>query len=167
MATTPDPRDVTFLRGAEAQPIGRKFWFIAGVVLCVVLAVVVTVSFISATNDNARIDRLKTHGVSVTVTVTNCVGNIGGSGSNAAGYTCQGEYRINGVRYHEVIGSKTSMSDPGSKVRGVVDPARPSTIELASAVASSSASPSVYLVPGLLTLLLAGFVLILIRNKTY
>ena len=135
------------------------------VALIAVLAVVVTVSFISAVNDNARIDRLKSHGVSVIVTVTNCVGNIGGSGSNAAGYTCRGEYHVHGVAYHEVIGSKATLSAPGRKVRGVADPARLSTVELASAVASSSASPSVYVVPSLLTLLFAVSVFLVLRRR--
>jgi hypothetical protein len=154
MSAHSEPGDVSSLRGPEVQPIGSQFWLIAGALLISVLALVVIVSFISAANDNARIDRLKLHGISVNVIVTNCVGNIGGSGSNAAGYTCQGEYRVHGVVYHEVIGSKTTLSTTGSKVRGVADPARPSTVELASAVTSSSASPSVYVVPSLLALLL-------------
>src|ERR1700689_1494602 len=118
MSAPSEPRDVSSLRGPEAQPIGRNFWLVAGTLLIAVLAVIVTVSFISAANDNSRIDRLKSHGVSVVVTVTNCVGNIGGSGSNAAGYTCRGEYDVRGAAYREVIGSKTTFSAAGSTVRG-------------------------------------------------
>jgi membrane protein implicated in regulation of membrane protease activity len=153
MSATSEPRDVTSLRGAEAQRLGRRFWLVAGILILAVLAVSIIVSFISAANDNARIDRLKSHGVSVVVTVTTCVGNVGGSGSNAAGYTCRGEYRVDGVTYHEIIGAKTTLSSAGSKVQGVADPARPSTVELASAVATSSVSSSVYVVPTLLLLL--------------
>lgn len=152
------------LRGPEAQRIGGRFWFTAGALLLIAFAVVIVVSYISAANDNARIDRLKTHGVSVMVTVTNCTGNIGGSGSNASGYTCQGAYRIDGVGYQEVIGSKSTLSAVGSKVRGVADPARPSTVELSSAVARSSASTSAYFVPSLLALLLVALTFLLGRR---
>jgi hypothetical protein len=162
MSAISEPSDVTSLRGAEPQPIGRTVWLVAGTLLLLVLALIVTVSFISAANDNGRIERLQSHGVLVEVTVTGCVGNIGGSGSNAAGYTCRGEYRVNGVRYREVIGSKSSLSTAGSTVRAVADPSRPSTIELASAVTRLSASLTVYVVPSLLALLLValGFTLL-------
>lgn len=165
MGTASEPRDVNLLRGAEAQHISCKFWLIAGTVLCAILVAIVIVSFISAATDNARIERLKFHGVSVTVTVIDCVGNIGGSGSNAAGYTCRGTYRVDGVHYREIIGSKTTLSPPGSTVRGVADPARPSTVELASAVTSSSTSESAYIVPSLLTLLLGALGLKMIRIR--
>jgi len=164
MSTADDPRDVPSLRGAEAQRLGRPFWLVAGALVFAALAIVITVSFISAANDNARISRLKLHGVTVEVTVTNCTGNIGGSGSNAAGYTCHGEYRVNGVTYHEVIGAKTTLSTAGSQVRGIADPARPSTVELATSVASSSASPSVYIVPSLLLLLFIALTFVCLRR---
>jgi hypothetical protein len=165
MTSSSEPRDMPALRGPEAQPIGRQFWLLVGALLVIVLAFIVTVSFVSAVNDNSRIDRLKSHGIPVTVTVTDCVGNIGGSGSNAAGYTCQGKYRVNGVSYHEVIASKTTLSTAGSTVRGVADPARPSTIELASAVASSSPSNAAYVVPSLLAVLLVALATTLHRYR--
>jgi hypothetical protein len=164
MSAESDPRDVVSLRGPAAQSIGRRFWTSAAAVLLALLAVIVVVTFVSAVNDNARIDRLKTHGEAVIVTVTNCVGNLGGSGSNAADYTCQGTYRLNGTRYQETIGSKTSFSSPGDKIRAVADPARPSTIEVATAVATSSSSASVYVVPSLLAVLLVGLALVYVRR---
>jgi uncharacterized protein (TIGR03382 family) len=166
MGTVSEARNTAVLRGAEARPIGRKFWLVAGTILCAALAVIVVVSFVSAINGSARINRLRTHGVPVTVTVTNCDGNIGGSGSNAAGYTCRGTYRIHGVRYQEIIGSKATFSAPGSTVRAVADPDRPSTIELSSAVASSSPSPWAYGVPSILALLLAALAVVLFRRRT-
>lgn len=149
----PEPRESFSLRGAEAQRIAGRFWSIAGALVLAAFAAIVVVSFISAQNDNARIVRLKDHGIPVVVTVTSCVGNIGGSGSNAAGYTCRGSYRVHGVRYEEVIASKSTLSAPGTKLDGVADPSRPSTVELASAVAKSSSSDSAYVVPSLLALL--------------
>lgn len=164
MVTNSEPHDIVSLRGPEVQNIGRRFWITASAVILVGLASIVVVSFVSAVIDNARINRLKNHGVSVIVTVTNCVGNIGGSGSNSAGYTCHGKYQVNGVLYQEIIGSKTSFSAPGSKVRGVADPAQTSTVEIASAVASSSSSSTVYIIPVLLALLVITLALVLLRR---
>ena len=160
-----DPKIRPSLRGPTARNINGRVWFITGALLLAVFAALVCVSFISATNDNARIDRMKNHGISVEVTVTSCVGNIGGSGSNAAGYTCHGSYRVHGRRYQEVIGSDTSPSSAGTKVRALADPARPSTIDLASAIRASSASLSVYVVPSLLALCFVVLMLLYIRRR--
>jgi hypothetical protein len=156
---------LTALRGAQAPTIGRRAWKIAGAFLFVVLAIIVGVSYVSAARDNARIGRLKSHGTTVTVTVTGCTGNIGGSGSNAAGYTCRGTYLVDGTRYHETIGKKVTLSPTGATVRGVADPSRPSTVELASAVKSSSASTTVYVVPSLLALVLVALGAVLLRRR--
>lgn len=167
MATPQDSRELTALRGAAAQRIDVRFWRFAGTAVLAIFAVIVIVSFISAANDNSRIERLKSHGVSVVVTVTSCVGNIGGSGSNAAGYTCYGTYHVEGVRYHENIGSRATMSTTGTRLRGVADPQRPSTIELASTLAKSSTSLSVYVVPSLLALLVLGLSLVFYRRLSH
>jgi hypothetical protein len=164
MAANTEPHDVVSLRGPEVPSIGRRFWISVAAVILALLATIVIVSFASAVNDNSRIDRLKAHGVTVIVTVTDCLGNIGGSGSNAAGYTCQGTYRLDGVNFHETIGSKSNFSVSGSKVRVVADPAQPSTIEVASAVARSSSSATVYIVPSLLAILCIALAFIFLRR---
>src|SRR5579862_3147188 len=114
MAIPPDPREFNSLRGAAAPRINVRFWRHAGAALLAGFAIIVIATFINAANDISRIDRLKSHGISVVVTVANCVGNLGGSGSNAAGYTCQGIYRVDGVRYLEDIGSLTTMKITGA-----------------------------------------------------
>jgi hypothetical protein len=154
---------VTSLRGAAAPNIGRNFWLVAGTLVLIVFAAVLVVSLLSVANDNARIDRMKTHGIAVTVTVTNCIGNIGGSGSNVSGYTCHGDYSVAGTDYHEVIGSLTTVAASGAKVHGVVDPSHYSTVELASSVANSKSSSSGYIAPGALVLVLIGLALTLRR----
>ena len=160
----PQSSERSSLRGPEAQRIGGRFWFGTGAILLIVFAVAITVSFISAAHDNSRIERLKTNGVPVVVTVTSCVGNIGGSGSNASGYTCRGAYRVKGVSYQEIIGSKSTLSSVGSTVQGIADPERPSTIELASAVARSSTSPSAYVVASVLAILFVALTLLFLRR---
>lgn len=147
---------IAALRGADAIGVDRRVWAAAGVLVLGVLGVLLVVSFVSATNDNARITRMKDRGIPVVVTVSECIGNLGGSGSNAADYTCTGRYVIAGVAHRGVIGAATAFSPPGRRLRAIADPARPSTVELASAVASARASASVYVVPGLLGLALIG-----------
>ena len=165
MPVAPNPHDVSSLRGPEAQRIGGRFWFVVCVLVFIVIAVFIVVSFIAAVNDNARTNRLKTNGIPVVVTITNCTGHIGGSGSNAAGYTCYGKYRVHGVRYQEVVGSKTTTSPTGTTVRGVADPSHPSTIELASAVAASSSSDSAFVVPSILAVLFVALSLVAARVR--
>jgi hypothetical protein len=143
--------------------VGRKFWLLAGATGLVIFAVIIVVSFLSASHDNASIERMKTHGIPVTVTVNNCIGNIGGSGSNSAGYTCHGSYQVDGSTFHEIIGSMSTFSAAGTSVRGVADPSRHSTVELAFAIKESAPSPSAYVPGGLLTVLLVGLTLILLR----
>lgn len=153
----------TSLRGPAPVSVGRRFWLLAGVCGLVVFAVVLVVSFLSVANDNARIDRLKTRGMPVTITVTSCIGNIGGSGSNSAGYMCRGDYTVGGAPYREIIGSMATFSATGTTVRGVVDPSHHGTVVLSSAVRDSSASPSRYVAPGLLSIVLVALTLALRR----
>jgi hypothetical protein len=166
---SPTDDSVTSLRGAAAVGVGRRFWMFAGSIALVVAAVVLVVTFVSATNDNARITRMKDHGIPVVVKVSDCIGNLGGSGSNASSYTCTGDYAARGDTYHEVIGAMTFFAAPGTHVRAVADPSRPSTVELASAVATSKSSVSKYVVPGLLAVLflslLAAFLRLLRRPR--
>jgi hypothetical protein len=165
MPVAPNHPDVASLRGAEAQRIGGRFWFVVCVLVAIVIAVFIVVSFITAVNDNARADRLKTHGIAVVVTVTSCAGHIGGSGSNAAGYTCYGTYRVHGVRYQEVIGSKTTSSPAGTTVHVIADPSHPSTIELESAIAASSTSESAFVVPSIVAVLFVALSLVVVRAR--
>lgn len=150
---------LTSLRGAAPAPVGRRFWMVAGTLALVILGVVVIVSFLSAANDNSRITRMKSRGIAVSATVIECTGNLGGSGSNAANYTCRGSYTVGSTTYHEVIGSMNDFAAPHTSVRAVADPSRPSTLVLASAVASSRASNSAYLAPALLLVAFVALIL--------
>ncbi len=120
-------------------------------------------SFVSAAHDNARIDRLKTHGIAVHATIDSCVGNLGGSGSNASSFTCRARYLVAGTSYDEVVALMSTFAAPGTRVAVVADPARHSTIELATAVASSQSSDGAYLIPGLLGALFAALVGVFVR----
>lgn len=147
----PRRENVASLRGANAGSIGRTFWLGAAALGLAIFTAVLVVSLVSAFNDNARIERMKAHGIPLTVTVTTCDGNLGGSGSNGAGYTCRGTYRIDNTTFHEVIGSMTSFAASGTAVRAVADPSNHGTITLSTAVKSSKASPWAFVAPGALT----------------
>ena len=123
------------------------------------VAVLIAASLVSAGRDIARIDRLKSHGIMVTVTVNDCRGNLGGSGSNVVDYTCHGTYRLNGTTYHEVIGSLTSLRPAGATVRGVVDPSQHGYVALASSLGHSASPVRILLIPGLLGV---GFIVVLV-----
>ncbi len=150
---------VSTLRGAAPIRPGRTVWLSVAIIALVIFAVVLVVSFLSAANDNARIERMKSHGIPVTLSITNCVGNLGGSGSNVANYTCQGSYTIKGVTYQEIIGGKSTYSPGGAHVRGVADPLKYTTVELASALNASKSSSTRYVAPGILTAVFVALVL--------
>lgn len=160
---------VAAMRGGDAVGVAPRAWVVVGALGLLVVGALLVISAISAANDNARITRMKDHGVAVTAVVQSCVGNLGGSGSNAANYTCRGRYVVAGTAYDEVIGAMSTFAAPGSHVAAVADPSRPSTIELGTAVASVTASWRAYVAPGLLGLallaLLAGFVRLVRRRK--
>ncbi len=151
------------LRGSAAVGVHRKFWNYAGAVALTILGVVTVVSFVSAATDNARIHRMKTHGIAVAVTVTDCVGNLGGSGSTGAGDTCHGRYRVGVTTYHEVIGSMSRFAPPGAVIAGVADPSRSSTVVIASAVAAWTPSNDAYVAPGVLGLFFVVLALAYVR----
>jgi hypothetical protein len=163
-AHSPHEDRVVSLRGASPVSVGRRFWLIAGAIVLVIFAVVLAISFVSVSRDNARIDRLKTNGVHVRVTITNCAGNVGGSGSNGAGYACHGEYTVGATTYHELIGSMTTFAATGTHVRGVADPLHHGTVVLASAIKESKISNETYVAPVLLTMLLVALLLAYFRT---
>ena len=65
------------------------------------LAVLAVAFTVAGVHHNSQIDRLRTQGVVVSVTVTGCQGQLGGSGSNVAGYSCRGTFTLDG-RSHTV-----------------------------------------------------------------
>ena len=97
---------------------------------------------------------MRAHGVPVTVIVTTCVGNMGGSGSNVAGYVCRGTYTLDGVKYNEVISSMTTFASPGSRVYAVADPSQHGYVALATAIRNASSSSAAFAVLIVVTALL-------------
>lgn len=143
------------LRGAGVEADLRRVGRVAVALCLVALAVVVVVFYVAGSSKNERIDELRAHGVPVTITVTGCLGLLGGSGSNGAGYACNGTYEFGGTRYGEGIPGNVLL-EPGTKLAGVVVPGDPHLATTAAALAGEHASWRVFILPTtLLVVLLA------------
>lgn len=141
------------LRGAGVQVDARR---VGGVIVggCVVgLAALTIVLFLAGAQKNAQIDRLRQHGVPVDLTVSGCLGLLGGSGSNAAGYACRGTFTLDGHRYNEAIPGDT-FHPPGATLRAVSVPGDPALVSTISAVTSEHASSKVFVLPTILLIVL-------------
>jgi hypothetical protein len=122
--------------------------------LCLVaLAVLVGILYAAGANKNAQIDRLHHDGVPVQITITSCVGLLGGSGSNAAGYSCNGTFVLDGQRHLELIPGNT-LYEPGTTVAGVTVHGDPALVVTADALATERTSWHVYVLPTVLLLVL-------------
>jgi hypothetical protein len=149
------------LRGAGVQVDGgRVRRVLLGIVLAT-LAVLVVVFTITGVHTNQQNDRLHNHGVPVTFTVAGCLGLLGGSGSNAAGYSCHGTYTLEGHHYREPLPGD-SFHRPGSTVAAVAVPGDPALVSPASIVATEHSSASVFVLPAILAAFLALLVAVLL-----
>lgn len=153
---------VSALRGAGVGEVDvRRLVRLAVVVCLVALAVVVVLLCVAGARRNAQITNLHRHGVPVEITVSGCLGLLGGSGSNAAGYTCRGTFTVDGRRYNEAIPGNTLYA-PGTTVRVVTVPGDPGLISTARSLATEHPSGKVFILPAvLLAVLLAGLLLAL------
>lgn len=133
---------------------------IAGVCLAV-LATLVVVFFLAGLHKNAQISSLRQHGVTVDIKVTRCVGLIGGSGSNATGYSCRGTLTVNGQRHDEAIPG-TAFLSPGQELRVVTVPGDPALLAPVRTVDHEHTSWTVFLVPAILLVGLLALIALLV-----
>jgi len=156
---------VSPLRGAGVDVDVRRLGRVVAATCLLALGVLVVVLSVAGAQKNAQISRLRQHGVPVTVTVTGCLGLLGGSGSNAAGYACTGTYTVAGHRYSRAIPGTTQL-DPGATIRGVSDPGDPALLSTPGAVASQHPSWHVYVLPAiLLAVLVLALVALVLRRR--
>jgi hypothetical protein len=154
-ADNPD-RPLTTLRGASVAVDPRRAAQFTVAICWVTLAVLVVVFYVIGIHKNDQITSLKQHGVTVEDTVSGCLGELGGSGSNAAGYRCWGTYTIDGRRYSKDIPGNVLRAE-GSEVPAVADPSDPGLITTVTALHDEQASASVFILP---SVLLAALVLL-------
>jgi hypothetical protein len=155
------------LRGASVAADSRRILRAVGAAGLVVMVVLVTVLFVSGVRKNAQIDALRQRGVPVAFTVSGCTGLLGGSGSNAAGYTCRGTFVLDGRRYRERIPGDT-LYRPGTTLSAVTVPGDPALLATTTALASERASARVFILPTVLlvaTTATAGAVVVRTRRR--
>jgi hypothetical protein len=143
---------VMTLRGAGIDVDIRRAGRVVALVCMVALAVVTVVLFVAGAQKNAQINRLRQHGVPVEVTVTRCLGLMGGSGSNLAGFQCTGSFTVDGHHYVEAIPG-TALYPAGAKIRAVTDPGDPALLSTNAVLATEQASWRVFLLPTILLLI--------------
>jgi hypothetical protein len=155
------------LRGAGVQVDGRRVARVAIGIVLATLAVGAIIFTIVGVHTNQQDDRLHHDGVPVTFTVTGCLGLLGGSGSNAAGYSCHGTYTLDGHSYQEPLPGN-DFHRPGSTVPAIAVPGDPALVSPASIVATEHSSAGVYVLPAILAvvlLLLVALLLVLRRRR--
>jgi len=164
-AEEPD-RPVTTLRGAGVDVDPRRAGQLVLGVALVALAVVAVVLLVAGIQKNAQSDALEHHGVAVDVTVAGCSGLLGGSGSNAAGYRCQGRYTFQGRHYERDIPGNSLLA-AGTVIRGVTTPGDPGLLSTPAMVDAQPASWRVYLAPAILftVLAIAVVIMVLLRRR--
>jgi hypothetical protein len=163
-----EPADrVGQLRGAGVSVDGRRVGQVAiGIALVTLLVLAIVFTFVGI-HTNQQNDRLHNDGVPVTFTVAGCLGLLGGSGSNAAGYSCHGTYTLDGKTYSEQLPGD-SFHRPGSAVPAIAVPGDPALVSPASIVATEHSSASVFVLPIILLvvlLMLVALLLVLVRRR--
>jgi hypothetical protein len=155
------------LRGAGVSVDARRVGQVAIGIVLVTLAVLAIVFTIVGIHTNQQDDRLHHDGVPVTFTVTGCLGLLGGSGSNAAGYSCRGTYTLDGRHYSGLRLPGDSFYRPGSTVAAVAVPGDPALVSPASIVATEHSSAGAFVLPAVLaaSLLLLVALLLLLRRR--
>jgi hypothetical protein len=157
------------LRGAGVSVDARRVGQVALGIVLVTLAVLAVVFTIVGIHTNQQDDRLHDDGVPVTFTVTGCMGLLGGSGSNAAGYACRGTYSIDGKHYGGVQLPGAAFYRPGSTVAAIAVPGDPALVSPASIVASEHSSAGAFVLPAVLAAILLALVALLLwrRNRRH
>jgi len=155
---------VTRLRGAGVNYDARRVGHVAVGLCLVALATLVIIFTIAGFHRNNQISELHHDGVPVTVTVTNCLGLMGGSGSNAAGYSCTGAFTIHGTRYTESLPG-TGFHNIGSTVPATAVPNDPALVSPDKILRSEHTSFSVFILPLVLLAVLALLVALIVRVR--
>lgn len=145
---------VSTLRGAAVEVDARRAARVVLAVCLVGLAVAAALLFVAGARKNAQVADLRAHGVPVTVTSTGCTGLLGGSGSNPVGYSCTGAFTFDGQR-HVVAIPGDKLHGPGTTFRAVVAPDDPGLVSTPEVLAGEHASAGVYVVPAILSAVLA------------
>ena len=150
-----DGQPVGALRGAGVQVDTARAGRIAVAVALVALVAVGSILLVAGYRKNAQVSALRSQGVPVQITISHCLGLMGGTGSSPAGYECTGSYTYHGTHYVEGVPGSTFYPDD-AVVAGVVASGDPGLLSTPSTVASSRTSYTLYLVAAVLFASAAG-----------
>jgi hypothetical protein len=159
------PQPLTTLRGAGVDFDARKVGQVIFGLCLAAMAVLIVVLTVAGVQKNDQITRLRQHGVTVTVTVTSCRGELGGSGSNVAGYSCRGTFSLDGRTYAEAIPGST-LHAPGATLKVKTVPGDPALLSTLGDVQREHASANVFILPAvLLAVFVVAGAVALIRRR--
>jgi hypothetical protein len=166
----PSDERVGALRGAGVAGVNvRRVGRIVVGIAVVGLAVLVVVLFVAGARKNDQIAELRSHGVPVEMTVSGCIGLLGGSGSNPVGYSCHGTFTIGGHRYDDRIPGNT-LYGPGDTLAGITVASDPALFTTPATLRTQHVSNGVYVVPAVLAVILvlavAGLIVLGRRRRT-
>jgi hypothetical protein len=159
-ATTSDA-PVSTLRGAGVDVDFRLVGRIVVALCLAALATLVIIFSVAGLDKNNQISQLHHHGVPVNLTVTGCLGLMGGSGSSPAGYSCTGTFSIDGARHSGTIPG-IAFHRPGTMLRAVVVPSDPALFTPAAILAGEQTSWRVFLLPAILLVVLVALIVTVI-----
>ena len=162
--TEPPDQPLTILRGAGVDVDPRRAGQLVMAACLVVVVVVAVILLVAGVEKNSQANSLTNHGVTVDIKVTGCLGLLGGSGSNGAGYACKGTYTYRGRHYAEDIPGN-AVHSPGSIVPGVIAPDDPGLVSTPAEVADQPASWNVYVAPAVLLVVFVVILTILILMR--
>ena len=155
---------VSTLRGASAAVDARRAAQVVVGLIMATLAVLGIVFIVVGINKNEQINELRGHGVPVTFVVSKCLGLLGGSGSNAAGYACQGSYTVDGRRFFEDLPGSSNYG-PGARVKAISVRSDPTLLSTPAIVNSERASARVFILPAVLLSACALLVLAVLLRR--
>ncbi len=150
-----DDGPVTAHRGGTVDVDKRRAGQVVVGVCLVALTVTGAALLIAAINNNSQINSLRHSGVPVTVSVTNCMGLMGGTGQSSAGYSCDGTYSLDGTVYRQAIPG-LAFHATGTTVQGVAVPGDPKLLSTPGLIAHQHASWTPFIIPGLLLLVVVA-----------
>jgi hypothetical protein len=169
-AERPEPlargeQPVTTLRGAHVDvDIRRTGQVVLGVCLAA-LVVAAAILLVAGIHSNGQINQLRQRGVPVSVTVTGCLGLMGGTGAQSAGYSCTGTYALEGARYRQAIPG-LAFHATGTRLQGVAVPGDPKLFSTPDQVATQHSTWRVFVIPGLLLAIVIAVSALVVRRRS-
>ena len=145
---------VSTLRGARIEIDTARVVRILLAAVLATLAVLAVVFFVVGAHKNAQIDELRLHGEPVEVTITKCLGLMGGSGSNSAGYACTGTFHFGGRLFDEAVPGDVLYA-PGTRLAATAASNGSGLFAPVGVLAGEHSSWTVFIVPGALALAFA------------